>query len=55
MNRLTGTLKIVSLTNSQSTPQIKAVEIRKLTVAEFHQMELDENDAHLYELLEENS
>ena len=31
---------------------MEAVEIRKLTVAEFHQMEFDDNDTHLYELLE---
>lgn len=31
---------------------MEAVEIRKLTVAEFHQLEFDENDTHLYELLE---
>lgn len=30
---------------------MEAVEIRKLTVAEFHQMEFDDNDAYLYELL----
>ena len=31
---------------------MEAVEIRKLTVAEFHQMEFDDNDTHLYELLD---
>ncbi|CCH55506.1 hypothetical protein BN8_04767 [Fibrisoma limi BUZ 3] len=28
------------------------VETRKLTVAEFHRMEFDDNDTHLYELLD---
>ena len=31
---------------------MEAVEIRKLTVAEFHQMEFDDNDPHQYELLD---
>lgn len=31
---------------------MEAVEIRKLTVAEFHQMEFDNNDTYLYELLD---
>ena len=31
---------------------MEAVEIRKLTVAEFHQMEFDDNDTHQYELLD---
>lgn len=31
---------------------MEAIEIRKLTVAEFHQMEFDDDDTHLYELLE---
>lgn len=31
---------------------MEAVEIRKLTVAEFHQMEFDDNDTYLYELLD---
>ena len=31
---------------------MEAVEIRKLTVTEFHQMEFDDNDTHLYELLD---
>ena len=31
---------------------MEAVEIRKLTVAEFHKMEFDDDDTHLYELLD---
>lgn len=31
---------------------METVEIRKLTVVEFHQMEFDDDDTHLYELLE---
>ena len=31
---------------------MEAVEIRKLTVAKFHQMEFDDTDTYLYELLE---
>ena len=31
---------------------MEAVEIQKLTVAEFHQLEFDDNDTHLYELLD---
>ena len=31
---------------------MEAVEIRKLTVAEFHQMEFDDTDTYLYELLD---
>lgn len=31
---------------------MEAVEIQKITVAEFHQMEFDDNDPYLYELLD---
>ena len=31
---------------------MEAVEIQKLTVTEFHQLEFDDNDTHLYELLD---
>ncbi|MCY7356984.1 MAG: Uma2 family endonuclease, partial [Rudanella sp.] len=31
---------------------MEAVEIRKLTVAEFHEMEFDDHDTHLYEFLD---
>lgn len=31
---------------------MEAIDIRKLTVAEFHQMEFDNNDTYLYELLD---
>ncbi|GAB4037376.1 Uma2 family endonuclease [Spirosoma gilvum] len=31
---------------------MEAIDIRKLTVAEFHQMEFDDNDPYLYELLD---
>lgn len=46
------TLKTVSLVNSKLPVVMEAVEIRKLTVAEFHEMEFDDNDTHLYELLD---
>jgi Uma2 family endonuclease len=31
---------------------MEAIDVHKLTVAEFHQMEFDDNDTHLYELLD---
>lgn len=31
---------------------MEAIEVHKLTIAEFHQMEFDDNDTHLYELLD---
>ena len=47
-----ATLKTVSLVISQSITQMEAIDIQKLTVAEFHQMEFGDDDTHLYELLD---